>query len=177
MGRLVLGCEHVQGYPCGPPGPPEDLEALLASQAGNTWRSDDSADAEGSRYRPERVLIIDDTADVRMLANMSLAAVGFEVHEAESGRAGLAAARQCSPDCILLDMRMPDMNGLDVCRALRADEATANCTIVMLTANADSDHKIQAFEAGADDYIIKPFSLRELGGRVRAAMGRRSGSS
>lgn len=175
----TLGCEEVQGYYYARPGPPESMDDLLAVEAAATWRSHaapDAVESDTSNYRPERILVIDDTADVRMLARMSLAAVGFDVHEAGSGAEGLAAALEIVPDCVLLDLVMPDMGGFEVCRALRADRATAECTILMLTSNADAQDKIRAFECGADDYIIKPFSPRDLVSRVRAALGRRRGA-
>ena len=176
----TLGCEQAQGYYYARPGTAEAVDALLAAEAAASWQSHAQADvaaADTAIYRPERVLVIDDTEDVRQLARMSLAAVGFEVHEADSGTTGISAARDLLPDCILLDLVMPDMSGFDVCRALRADEVTAECTILMLTANADAEDKIQAYECGADDYIIKPFSPRDLASRVRSAIGRRGGST
>jgi DNA-binding response OmpR family regulator len=119
------------------------------------------------------VLIVDDTADIRMLAMMSLTAAGFDVEEAANGAAALALARRLTPDCVLLDVGMPDMNGIEVCRALRAHPATAACTIVMLTTHANSTDKAEAFLVGADDYIVKPFAPRDLVARVRAAVRRR----
>jgi DNA-binding response OmpR family regulator len=104
---------------------------------------------------------------------MSLATVGFEVHEAVDGVSALSTATRISPDCILLDVAMFGMNGLEVCRALRAQPRTAECTILMLTVVNDPRDKMEAFSSGADDYIIKPFSPRGLVSRVHAAMRRR----
>jgi DNA-binding response OmpR family regulator len=119
------------------------------------------------------VLIVDDTTDVRMLAKMSLTAAGFIVEEAGDGASALALARNLAPQCVLLDVGLPDMSGIDVCRELRSHPVTADCTIVMLTTHADAWDKAEAFLAGADDYIVKPFAPRDLVTRVRAALLRR----
>lgn len=121
----------------------------------------------------ETVLVADDAADVRQLARMSLTATGFTVAEAADGATALAAARRLRPDCVVLDVRMPDMTGIEVCRALRSDPRTAACTIVMLTSRADAADKAEAFSAGADDYIVTPFAPRDLVARVRTAVRRR----
>jgi DNA-binding response OmpR family regulator len=122
------------------------------------------------------VLVVDDTPEVRQLARMSLAAVGFEVHEASEGTEAMSVARRIRPDCIVLDLMMPGLSGIELCRLLREDPATASCTIVMLTGNDDPEDKVQAFSSGADDYIVKPFSPRDLSSRVQSAMRRRSQS-
>ena len=174
----VLGCQEVQGYFLSRPKPVEAITQLLADEASAGGRSPgaDAGSQSDALYRPERVLVVDDAADVRQLARMALAAAGFEVHEAAAGGEAVTRAYQVRPDCVILDVSMPDMSGMDVCRALRADPATAECTIVMLTAAAAAGDKIEAFSGGADDYIVKPFSPRDLVGRVRAAMRRRSES-
>jgi two-component system phosphate regulon response regulator PhoB len=118
-------------------------------------------------------LVVDDAADVRQLAHISLSAVGFEVHEAVDGASALATAERIKPDCILLDLLLPDMSGVEVCRALRLQPGAADRTILILTSMADTADKVEAFSAGADDYIIKPFSPRDHAGRVRAANRRR----
>jgi CheY-like chemotaxis protein len=171
-----LGCEVAQGYLFGRPAPPDELDRLLQEEAAASWsahRLADEADREAQRYRPHRILIVDDSAEIRQLTRFALAAVGFEVHEAADGIAGLEAARRLSPDCVLLDVVMPGMDGMAVCRALRAEPATAACTILMLTANADAADKVRAFSEGADDYVIKPFSPRDLCSRIELAMRRR----
>ena len=104
---------------------------------------------------------------------MSLTASGFEVHQAESGEEALAVVRDVRPESVILDVNMPDMSGFEVCRTLRADPLTRDCTILMLTATAMAADKVEAFSLGADDYIVKPFSPRELTSRVRAAVKRR----
>lgn len=171
----LLGCQEAQGYYISRPAPADDFTHLLGLEAAGLGALLDTevfGDPEG-RYRPERVLVADDAPDVRQLARMSLTAAGFEVHEVSGGNEAVAVARRTAPDCVVLDVSMPDMSGLDVCTMLRADPATAECTIVILTANAATDDKVEAFSCGADDYIIKPFSPRDLVGRVRAAMRRR----
>lgn len=173
----TFGCEQAQGYHFARPGPPAMIDALLRRELSRGWRShavqNDRADTTSQSYRPDRILVVDDTADVRQLALMSLTAVGFEVQEAADGASALSAARLNSPDCVLLDVVMPGMSGLEVCRALRADPRTAQCTILMLTSNDRAADKVEAFSSGADDYIVKPFSPRDLASRVHAAMRRR----
>ena len=173
----TLGCEQAQGYHLARPGPPGAIDVLLRAEASPGWRShapqDRDCGARSDTYRPNRILIVDDDAGVRQLARMSLAAVGFEVHEAVDGPGALSTATRVSPDCVLLDVAMGGMSGLEVCRALRAQPGTAGCTIVMLTVANDARDKIEAFYSGADDYIIKPFSPRGLVSRVHSAMRRR----
>jgi DNA-binding response OmpR family regulator len=123
-------------------------------------------------FRPQRILVVDDADEVRQLARMSLAAAGFEVYEAAGGPEAIAIAIDLRPDCVILDLSMPGMSGLEACRILRSHPVTAGCTILMLTAHAGADDKIAAFAGGADDYILKPFSPRDLVSRVRAALRR-----
>jgi diguanylate cyclase (GGDEF)-like protein len=172
----TLGCEQAQGYLFGRPGPPETIDVLLsleasASRLNHGLRAHTPSGA--ATYRPDRILLIDSDADVRRLALISLTAVGFEVHEAVDGVSALTAAKGIRPDCVLLDLVMPDLSGLEICRALRADPGTAECTILILTSNDGAAEKVDAFSSGADDYITKPFSPRDLASRVHAAMRRR----
>ena len=120
----------------------------------------------------QSVLVIDDAADVRQLAQASLATSGYSVLEASGGTEALEVASRERPACVVVDVNMPDMNGFDVCRALRADPATSSVTIVMLTSADTAEDKIAAYLAGADDYITKPFAPRDLVSRVRHAMTR-----
>jgi predicted signal transduction protein with EAL and GGDEF domain len=162
-----LGCEQAQGFHYSRPVSAETIDGLLAS-----GRSLGAAAARpvASGRAAERVLIIDDAADVRQLAHMSLAAVGFEVHEAGDGQSGLSIAHAIQPDCVVLDLNLPDMSGFDICRALRHDPVLRTCTIVMLTSEARGGEKVEAFSLGADEYIVKPFSPRDLAARIRSAM-------
>jgi DNA-binding response OmpR family regulator len=118
------------------------------------------------------VLVAEDDADVRDLVVFKLEQSGYEVHAVEDGPEALAAAKQHLPDVAVLDISMPGMSGLDVCRMLRADPATARMLIVMLTARAQETDVDKGFTAGADDYIVKPFSPRELVTRLHALQAR-----
>jgi DNA-binding response OmpR family regulator len=118
------------------------------------------------------VLVADDDADIRDLVAFKLEQAGFEVITAEDGPAALSAAHDKSPDVAVLDISMPGMSGLDVCRMLRADPSTADMMIIMLTARAQETDVEGGFSAGADDYLVKPFSPRELTSRVQALLGR-----
>jgi len=166
-----LGCEFAQGFHYSRPVPPEAIDGILDS--GRKLGADRPVSVAGGRVA-DRVLIVDDAADVRQLAHMSLAAFGFEVHEAIDGRSALATAQSVHPDCVVLDLNLPDMSGLEVCRALRHDPAMRDCTIVMLTAEASAGEKVEAFSFGADEYIVKPFSPRDLATRIRSAMRQRA---
>lgn len=172
----VLGCQEVQGYLVSRPRPAGGFDQLLADEATVGWRSAlrETPTGPRERYRPDRVLVVDDSPEVRQLAQMTLAAAGFEVDEASDGAQGLKAAQDLLPDCVILDVSMPGMSGMEVCRALRSDSSTAGCTIVMLTSYAEAADKVEAFSCGADDYMVKPFSPRDLVSRLRAAMRRRS---
>ncbi|MFF0159485.1 response regulator transcription factor [Streptomyces sp. NPDC005263] len=119
-----------------------------------------------------RVLIADDDADIRDLVDFKLTQSGHEVTAVEDGMAALRAVREQLPDLALLDIRMPGMSGLDVCRELRAAAETANIPVIMITARSQEGDVEVGFEAGADDYIIKPFSPRELSSRVTALLAR-----
>jgi DNA-binding response OmpR family regulator len=118
------------------------------------------------------VLIADDDADIRDLVAFKLEQAGFDVITAEDGPTALSAAHDKIPDIAVLDVSMPGMSGLDVCRLLRADPSTADMMIIMLTARAQETDVEGGFSAGADDYLIKPFSPRELTSRVQALLGR-----
>ena len=173
----TLGCEQAQGYHLARPGPPEGVSLLVRTETSLGWRGHASdgkgCNAVSTAYRPDRILVVDDDEDMRLLARTSLTVVGFEVHEAIDGPSALAAAMRISPDCILLDVAMPNVSGLEVCRALRSEPATVACTIVMLTINNDPEDKMEAFASGADDYVVKPFTPRSLVSRVHDAMRRR----
>lgn len=174
-----LGCETGQGYLFARPAPAEAMDRELEREASSSWtaRREGDAGAASGAYRADRVLVVDDSMEVRVLARMSLVAAGFEVQEAGDGRTGVEMATEIVPDCILLDVMMPELSGIDACRRLRQAPATAACTIIMLTANADAQDKVQAFSSGADDYIVKPFSPRDLVARVQEAMTRRAAST
>jgi two-component system phosphate regulon response regulator PhoB len=118
-----------------------------------------------------RVLVVEDEPDIRELLTYNLQAAGFTVHAAEKGLDGLAEAQGFLPDVILLDLMLPDIPGTEVCRRIRAaDRSTPQPAIVMLTAKGDEIDRVVGFELGADDYVVKPFSVRELVLRVNAIM-------
>lgn len=116
-----------------------------------------------------RVLVVDDEPQIRRILRATLAGAGYEVDDARTGEQALEKVRSFRPDLVLLDMNMPGMGGLAACRAIRRDTALA---IIMLTVRDSEADKIQALDAGADDYITKPFSTPELLARIRAALRR-----
>jgi len=120
------------------------------------------------------VLIADDDPDIRELVRFKLQQAGHEVTAVADGAAALSAAREnANFDLVLLDVMMPRMTGLEVCAALRSDPETSAVPILMLTAKAQERDVEHGFAVGADDYILKPFSPRELLTRVNAALARR----
>jgi two-component system phosphate regulon response regulator PhoB len=118
------------------------------------------------------ILIADDDPDIRDLVAFKLEQAGFDVTAVDNGSAALAAARSEPPDLAVLDVMMPGMSGIDVCRELRGDQRTAALPIILLTARAQETDVEAGFGAGADDYVIKPFSPRELVSRVEAVLAR-----
>jgi DNA-binding response OmpR family regulator len=120
----------------------------------------------------ELILVVDDEPKIMRLARDYLEKSGFRVAPAGDGVSALAAARQEKPDLIVLDLNLPGMDGLDVCRALRRESSVP---IIMLTARAEEMDRLIGLELGADDYIVKPFSPRELVARVRAVLRRTQG--
>jgi two-component system phosphate regulon response regulator PhoB len=118
------------------------------------------------------VLLAEDDTDIRDLVTFKLRQQGYEVRAFEDGLSALASARDEMPDLALLDITMPGMSGLDVCRELRADPATADVPIILLTARAQESDIETGFSVGADDYVVKPFSPRELVSRVQAVLAR-----
>jgi DNA-binding response OmpR family regulator len=120
--------------------------------------------------RPTRVLIAEDDDSLRTLLRLSIDVGGLDIAETADGRAALDLARRTPPDLVLLDWMMPGLSGIDLCRALRADPATAGATIVMVTAHAQPRDREAALEAGADHYIAKPFSPGALLETVRHAL-------
>jgi len=120
----------------------------------------------------ETVLIVEDEQDVVDLLRYNLNRAGFGVSIAENGLRGLEKARAERPDVIILDLMMPEMTGEKVCRALKEDASTAGIPIIMLTAKDQPGDRISGFELGADDYVPKPFSPRELVLRVQALLRR-----
>ena len=118
------------------------------------------------------VLIADDDADIRDLVAFKLEQADLEVIAVRDGLAALEAARTERPTVVVLDVSMPGMSGLDVCRMLRADPDTQDMLVIMLTARVQERDVEGGFSAGADDYVTKPFSPRELVSRVQAMLAR-----
>ena len=119
-----------------------------------------------------KVLIVDDEAPIRDMIIMALEMADYECIEAEDGKEAHAIIIDQKPDLILLDWMMPNLSGIELARRLKRDDLTASIPIIMLTAKGEEDNKIQGLESGADDYITKPFSPRELIARLKAVMRR-----
>jgi DNA-binding response OmpR family regulator len=134
-----------------------------------------TGDEAGRGCSMATVLVADDDPDIRDLVVLKLELAGMEVLAAEDGTEALRKAREGHPDLIVLDLMMPGMSGLDVCRELRQDPAFAKVPIIMLTAKAQESDVEAGFEVGADDYVPKPFSPRELLARVKVLLGRGTG--
>src|SRR5881296_510547 len=134
-----------------------------------------SAHLQSSSPMKQKILIVDDEPDALELVRVNLANAGFFVATAEDGDEALKKARALSPDLILLDVMLPQADGLEVCKILRRDDATRDIPIIMLTARAAEIDRVLGLELGADDYVTKPFSPRELVLRVKALLRRGKG--
>lgn len=121
------------------------------------------------------VLIVDDEPDLAQLIDFNLRDSGFSTQLAGTGEAALVAAREKPPELVLLDLMLPDMSGIDVCRQLRAQSPSREVLIVMLTAKGEEADRIRGFEVGADDYVVKPFAIDELTARIEAVLRRSAG--
>ncbi|WP_310962650.1 response regulator transcription factor [Nocardioides terrisoli] len=119
-----------------------------------------------------RIVIADDDVDIRELVAFKLRHSGHDVVAVGDGSAAVEACTAQRPDLVILDVMMPGMSGLDAARVIRNDESLAGLPIIMLTARAQESDIEQGFDAGADDYIVKPFSPRELASRVGAVLAR-----
>jgi two-component system alkaline phosphatase synthesis response regulator PhoP len=119
-----------------------------------------------------KILIVDDEQDIVELISYNLEKEGFKTFKAYDGETALGMVRSEKPDLMILDLLLPKMNGLDVCKAIRRNPEMSNLPIIMLTAKGDEIDKIIGLEVGADDYITKPFSIKELIARVRAFLRR-----
>jgi two-component system, OmpR family, phosphate regulon response regulator PhoB len=122
------------------------------------------------------VLIVDDEKDLVTLLDFNLRQAGYETGTALTGGEALSQVRRRVPDLVLLDLMLPDLSGTEVCRQIKGDPRTSHVPVVMLTAKGEELDRVVGFELGADDYVVKPFSMRELMLRVRAVL-RRSGGS
>ena len=117
------------------------------------------------------VLVVDDDPTMLEIVKMVLSSGGLDVSTSSTGRDGLRAAHESPPDCAVLDVTMPDMTGLEVCRALRDDAETADVPIILLTGRGQWLDVASGFDAGADDYLVKPFTAQDLLTRVDALTG------
>ena len=122
----------------------------------------------------KKILVVEDDADLVELLRFNLKNAGFAIGTAGDGVEALKKARAAAPDLILLDLMLPELDGFAVCEILRHDPATASVPIIMLTAVSGEMARVAGLEAGASDYMTKPFSPRELIARVEAILGRRS---
>ena len=120
----------------------------------------------------DNILVVEDESDVVDIVRYHLAKAGFQVQAAASGNLGLEMARKMRPNMIILDLMLPGMTGQEVCRALKADTNTETIPVMMLTARNKPHERVKGFELGADDYVTKPFSTRELVLRVQALLKR-----
>jgi two-component system phosphate regulon response regulator PhoB len=121
---------------------------------------------------PVIALVVDDEPDIRSVVVYVLEKAGFVVHQESEGEAGLATAKLLRPDVILVDWMMPNMSGLDLCRALRASAELGSAAVILLTAKAQASDVLLGFAAGAQDYIVKPFKPQELAARVQEVLDR-----
>jgi two-component system phosphate regulon response regulator PhoB len=120
----------------------------------------------------QRILVVDDEPDLLELVRVNLTQAGYEVETAEHGGEALEQVRRRHPELVVLDLMLPDVSGTEVCRRLRSDPDTEGIPIIMLTARADEVDRVVGLELGADDYVTKPFSPRELTLRVAAVLRR-----
>ena len=120
----------------------------------------------------KNILVVEDDSDIRELISFNLSNQGHQVFEANNGELGIEKAREKLPDLILLDLMLPGMHGLDVCRIIKADQETKDIPIIMVTAMGQEEDIVKGLETGADDYITKPFSIKVLLARVSAVLRR-----
>src|SRR5512135_3856382 len=120
----------------------------------------------------EKILIVEDEKDIVKMLEYNLQKEGFKTLTARDGEDALKATVRERPDLVLLDLMLPGMDGLEVCKTLKADKKTASIPIIMLTAKSQESDKIVGLELGADDYVTKPFSPRELMARIKAVLRR-----
>jgi two-component system alkaline phosphatase synthesis response regulator PhoP len=126
----------------------------------------------GAEQAVQRILVVDDEEDLLELVRYNLSKEGYQVECVATGEDALKAARRQPPDLIVLDLMLPSVDGLEVCRRLKNDSKTREVPIIMLTAKSEESDMIAGLERGADDYIAKPFSPRVLGARIKALLRR-----
>ena len=135
-----------------------------------------AAEAQRERIR-QKILVVEDEADIRELLRYNLAQEGFTVEEAGDGAEALDRIGRRAPDLLLLDLMLPQMSGLEMCRRMRSNPETAKLPILVVTAKGAEVDRILGLEMGADDYVVKPFSPREVVARVKALLRRSNPAS
>jgi type IV pilus assembly protein PilB len=154
--------------------PAESRKTAVSVPATPSKVSTASSPPEATALGKQRVLIVEDSPTISSVVKYFLELEGFEVMVAEDGRVGLAMALEACPDVIVSDVMMPNMTGMEMVRALRADPRASGVRILMLTSEASVESETEGLQAGADDYILKPVEPRRLAARVKALLGRRS---
>ena len=132
---------------------------------------------EATKLNERRVLVIEDDSDIRELLSYNFASSGYQVKTAETGENGLSTFAAFTPDVILLDLMLPDLPGTEICRRIRSHVEGPQPAIIMLTAKGEEIDRVVGFEVGADDYVVKPFSVRELLLRVNAILRGRASAA
>ncbi len=122
--------------------------------------------------KKHKILIVEDEEDIQNLLVINLESEGYKVLVTDNGYDGLKIAKEETPDLIILDLMLPEMDGLEVCRRLKSDEQLRDIMVIMVTAKSEEVDRVVGFELGADDYVVKPFSIRELLLRIRAVLRR-----
>ncbi len=146
----------------------ENVRSTSASGAGTTPSSGAAADTR------RRVLVIEDDADIAEAIAYQLERAGLQMRLARTGEEGLEAARR-GVDLVLLDLNLPGMDGLEVCRMIRRQAGTAHVPVIIISARSEEVDRVLGLEMGADDYVVKPFSMKELAARCRVALRRAAG--
>ncbi len=123
----------------------------------------------------KRILVVEDEAPIREMLAFNLGRAGYDVHPVEDGRSARAAIADRFPDVVLMDWMLPDISGLELTRQLKRDPATREIPVIMVTARTEEDDRVTGLDGGADDYIVKPFSPRELLARIRVALRHSAG--
>jgi two-component system phosphate regulon response regulator PhoB len=125
----------------------------------------------------QKILIVEDDQAIREMVLFALEKEGFDVVEAEDATSARIAVADTQPDLVLMDWMLPGISGVEIARGLKRDDDTKHIPIIMLTARGEEDDRVQGLDSGADDYIVKPFSVRELNARIRAVLRRSAGES
>ena len=125
-----------------------------------------------SEHTHSRILVVEDEPDISALVAYQLAHAGFQVRTASTGREALRALDTETPDLVVLDLMLPEVSGTEILRAMRAGKETRDVPVIVLKARGDEEDRLRGFELGADDYVSKPFSPKELVLRVKAVLRR-----